>query len=455
MGISNLFGFNKQFHKGLYQKKVKDESGFENKIHLRVDEDGTGVLWVNANQTFYLNQSAALMTWCLINDFTDEEDRRLLKKYYPDQYEQVTKDFDAFSPALKKMLRGENNVCDLCQSGIDSDMPFSANPSAPYRMDLALTYRCNNNCSHCYNDKSRQVKELPSKSWQKILEKIAQEGIPHVVFTGGEPTLYPDLIDLAEYAENLGLVAGLNTNGRKLKDVELMASLVRSKLDHIQITIESDQESIHDAMVQVPGAWKETVAGIQNAVKSGIFTMTNTTLLQSNGTEENVRQLINFLAELGVQTVGLNALIYSGEGKNVHTGLAESDLPALLNLALQTCENNGQQLIWYTPTQYCYFDPQDFQLGVKGCSAARYSMCVEPDGTVLPCQSWYEGVGNILTDPWQKIWNHPLCSEIRERKRMPESCNICEKSQICGGGCPLAVDYKPPVKPQASIPSCF
>ncbi|HPG19469.1 MAG TPA: radical SAM protein, partial [Flexilinea sp.] len=227
------------------------------------------------------------------------------------------------------------------------------------------------------------------------------------------------------------------------------------KLDHIQITIESDQESIHDAMVQVPGAWKETVAGIQNAVKSGIFTMTNTTLLQSNGTEENVRQLINFLAELGVQTVGLNALIYSGEGKNVHTGLAESDLPALLNLALQTCENNGQQLIWYTPTQYCYFDPQDFQLGVKGCSAARYSMCVEPDGTVLPCQSWYEGVGNILTDPWQKIWNHPLCSEIRERKRMPESCNICEKSQICGGGCPLAVDYKPPVKPQASIPSCF
>ncbi len=130
--------------------------------------------------------------------------------------------------------------------------------------------------------------------------------------------------------------------------------------------------------------------------------MTNTTLLRSNATEEHVRNLISFVNQLGVRTVGINALIYSGEGKTVQTGLQEAELAPLLQLAQECCTANGQQLIWYTPTQYCHFDPQALDLGVKGCSAARYAMCIEPNGMVLPCQSWYQGLGNILTDPWEK-----------------------------------------------------
>ena len=47
-------------------------------------------------------------------------------------------------------------------------------------------------------------------------------------------------------------------------------------------------------------------------------------------------------------------------------------------------------------------------LGVKGCTAALYNMCVEPDGNVLPCQSYYQPLGNLLNDEWDSIWNHPL-----------------------------------------------
>mgnify|MGYP000991486492 CR=1 FL=1 len=453
--ITNLLSGKKQFSKGLFVKKVTDPSGFENRIHLRVDPDGTGVLWVNASQTFYLNQSASLMSWCLINNYSDAETEKLLVNSYPQDAEKVKADYRLFSHELKAMLSGESDVCDLCQSGIDSDMPFSANPSAPYRMDLALTYGCNNHCSHCYNDRARQSKPLSVPEWKKVMKKIADNGIPHIVFTGGEPTLYPGLVELAAYAEELGLVSGMNTNGRELQNKALVDKLAQVKLDHIQITLESNEEAVHDEMVETPGAWKETVAGIQNAVQSGIFTMTNTTLLRSNGTAEKVRELICFLNELGVKTVGLNALIYSGAGTTVDTGLDEADLPPLLKTAQQVCEENGQQLIWYTPTQYCQFDPQDFQLGIKGCSAARYSMCVEPDGTVLPCQSWYEGTGNLLRDSWKKIWNHPLNHSIRDRTYQPSDCSACEKSQICGGGCPLAIAYKPAIHPQQSIPSCF
>ncbi len=130
--FTDIFKTGTQYEKGLYQKKIPDETGFENRIHLRVDQDGTGVLWVNASQTFYLNESASLMAWCLMNNFSDEKIIRTLKKNYPNDSDKVIEDFKNFAPELKSMLEGKSNVCDLCQSGIDSDMPFSANPSAPY-----------------------------------------------------------------------------------------------------------------------------------------------------------------------------------------------------------------------------------------------------------------------------------------------------------------------------------
>jgi radical SAM protein with 4Fe4S-binding SPASM domain len=138
-----------------------------------------------------------------------------------------------------------------------------------------------------------------------------------------------------------------------------------------------------------------------------------------------------------VPTVGLNALIYSGHGLEVGTGLAEGELTPLLEIARTKTSQRGQRLIWYTPTQYCHFDPMQLELGVKGCTAALYNMCVEPDGSVLPCQSYYQPLGNLLHDSWQSIWNHPLSVSLRERRYVPEKCNNCVLLAECGGGCPL------------------
>jgi radical SAM protein with 4Fe4S-binding SPASM domain len=94
-------------------------------------------------------------------------------------------------------------------------------------------------------------------------------------------------------------------------------------------------------------------------------------------------------------------------------------------------------LIWYTPTQYCHFDPLQLDLGVKGCTAALYNMCVEPDGAVLPCQSYYHSLGNLLHDSWDSIWNHDLAVSLRERQNLPAKCGDCALMAECGGGCPL------------------
>jgi len=221
-------------------------------------------------------------------------------------------------------------------------------------MDLALTYHCNNDCAHCYNARVRNYPELSTGSWKSILDKIWSLKIPHVVFTGGEPTLRPDLLELVAYAQQTGLVAGLNTNGRKLSDPAYIAGLVEAGLDHVQITLESNRAEVHDHMVRAKGAWEQTVQGVKNAVSSKLYLMTNTTLLENN--KAYLLELLTFLRDLGVPTVGLNALIYSGKGTTVNTGLQEQDLPNLLEIATDFTQKSGQRLIWYTPTQYCHFE---------------------------------------------------------------------------------------------------
>jgi len=426
---------------GLYHY-VRETGDGKARMHLRLEGDGRGLLMVNANRAFQLNPTAAHMAYLHLEGYPEKEAVHTLSRWFSAKPDQIRQDFSSLREQLD-LLTDPREHCALCELDLETSMPFSSRPTAPYRMDLALTYRCSNECHHCYNARPRRYPELNTDQWKEVLSRSWTAGIPHIVFTGGEPTLRADLPELIAFAEKNGQITGLNTNGRKLKDPVFVQSLVDAGLDHIQITLESHDPAIHDSMVAFPGAWQETVAGISNALSSRLYVMTNTTLLTNNATY--LPQTLEFLAKLGVPTVGLNALIYSGHGTLAGTGLPESQLPGLLTLARNFTDRSGQRLIWYTPTRYCHFDPLSMDLGIKGCTAALYAMCVEPDGAVLPCQSYYQPLGNLLTDPWESIWNHDLAVDLRERKNIDPACRQCELLQVCGGGCPLARQADPHV----------
>lgn len=421
---------------GVYAFLQQDDFS-KTRLHLRVDEDGKGMLLVNAARIYHLNPTAVYMAYLYLKKLEPDQAVRALTRHYRVPRREARQDFQQFSEQMLSFINPDG-LCPIHDLDLETIAPFSVRPSAPYRMDLALTYRCNNNCAHCYNARPRQGIELNTDSWKQVLDQVWAVGIPHVVFTGGEPTLRGDLPELIAHAEKNGMIAGLNTNGRRLKDQAFLQSLTDAGLDHVQITLESHEPAIHDQMVSALGAWEDTIQGLKNALASHLFVMTNTTLLQNNS--PYLSDTLDFLGDLGVPTVGLNALIYSGKGAEVGTGLSESALPPLLELARQSTQRHNQRLIWYTPTQYCHFDPVQMDLGVKGCTAALYNMCVEPDGSVIPCQSYYSSLGNILTTPWDSIWNHDLSVSLRERRNIPPKCEHCAFLSECGGGCPLLKD---------------
>ena len=405
-------------------------------LQLRVEPDGQGLLVINANTVLYLNETAAAHAYFFMQGMpTDAAVKRVRGMYKVDE-KTARADHERLIYAVSTLAQTEE-VCPLSFLDVKSVEPFTKPLSAPFRMDLAVTFNCQNDCVHCYAGGPHKTDELTTEQWKTVIDRLHGIGIFTLTFTGGEPTLREDLPDLLQYAQNKGMVTGLVTNGRRLRDKGYVETLEKAGLDFVQVTLESHKPDVHDLMTGAKGSWKETVEGIKNIIPTKIYATTNTTLSQHNAS--HFLETMDFIKKLGVAAFGCNSLIYSGKAQKISDEFTVpiETLKELLPKVHEKANQLGLKFQWYTPTQYCRFDPVSLGLGVKACSAAMINMCIGPNGDVYPCQSYFESLGNILTDEWGKIWNHPLAVSIRKREYVEPKCKDCPQLQICGGGCPL------------------
>ncbi|MCJ7713740.1 radical SAM protein, partial [Candidatus Bathyarchaeota archaeon] len=380
-------------------------------LQLRVEPDRKGLLIINANTVLYLNQTSTAYGYYLMQGFSEEEIIKKITNTYKVKKQQAKLDFEKLIYTISTLAQTEE-VEPISYLDITKIEPFTQKYSAPIRMDMALTFRCQNNCVHCYAGGPHKTQELTTNQWKQVIDQLHKIGVFILTFTGGEPTLREDLPELLAYSQNKGLVTGLITNGRKIADKNYTQKLEKTGLDFIQITLESHKPKIHNLITKDQKSWKETTNSIKNLIPTQIYKSTNTTLNQHNA--KDFLDTIDYIKKLGVATFGCNSLIYSGKTKNITKDFALSidDLKNILPKIQDKATKLGLKFLWYTPTQYCEFDPIKMGLGIKSCSAAMINMCVGPNGDVYPCQSYFESLGNILNNKWKTIWNHPLATKI-------------------------------------------
>lgn len=410
-------------------------------LQLRIESDERSVMVINANTVLHLNPTATAFAYYFMQGLPKAEVTKKICGIFRVDAVKAKVDYEKLVYTISTLAKTEK-ICPVSFLEVEKEEPFSYKYSAPLRMDLALTYLCQNNCIHCYTGGPHQTPELITKQWKKAIDRLNDIGVFIVTFTGGEPTLRKDLLELLLYAQNDGMVTGLITNGRNLKEKAYVESLEKAGLDFVQVTLESYKPEIHDLMTGATGSWKETVTGIQNAVNSQIYVSTNTTLSKYNAS--SFMDTVDFIKGLGVNAFGCNSLIYSGKANEIKQEfvLSLEDLDVLLPKIRDKAHQTGLKFLWYTPTQYCQFDPVQHGLGIKSCTAALINMCIGPNGDVYPCQSYFESLGNILIDSWTKIWNHPTAKQIRNRSYVDPKCKDCLQLKVCGGGCPLEMRSK-------------
>jgi MoaA/NifB/PqqE/SkfB family radical SAM enzyme len=429
MSFIRGLGSRAQNSSGLKHLHVMDGTYRGLRLHLRFEEDGSGVLVINASRVLFLNSTAAQYASLFIEGKTEREVIGLMRRRYKVDEETVTKDYKEVLFVVNTFAKTPD-VCPVSYLGVEKLDPFQKELSAPYRMDLAITYRCATNCVHRYTEGPREMKELSTEEWFKVLDKLYDLGIPHVVFTGGEPTVRDDITKLVAHTQEIGLVSGLATDGRRLKDAAYFNSLVEAGLDHVQITVESYDPKVHDKITGAEGSWDETIQGLKKAIASPIYTLSNTTLNKWN--VEDILKTIEFLQGLGLRQFACNSLVQSGKEPTLvkDFALEEPSLEPILTEIQHKAHELGMEFTWYTPIEYGILDPLQLDQGIKSCIACRTTMCIEPDGTVIPCQSYFTPLGNILKDDWKKIWRHPLCIKLRARKFDLQKCYDCPSFNI-------------------------
>ena len=199
-----------------------------------------------------------------------------------------------------------------------------------------------------------------------------------MIFTGGEPTLRNDLPELISKTEQIGVVCGLLTDGRRLTDKKYLNSLLVSGLDHIMLLADEDSQDFWQALaLLIPEDIAVTVhATLNKANQSGFST------------------LLERFAAQKVTTLSLSA--------------EDESLSKQLDEASHKAAELGMRLVWDLPVPYSACHPVALEEKDAGGrlpeGAGKAWLYIEPDGDVLPAQGVNRVLGNILSDPWSRIW---------------------------------------------------
>lgn len=377
--ITDLFKPTKPLPAGLYHYQSPGDAELQYRMHLRVDEEGSGFLIINASTILHLNQTATEFVYYMMQQTSVEETARTISSRYQTSQDQARKDFLEVKDKILALLK----IPDLDPvSFLDfsREDPYSGSLSAPYRLDCALTYQLPDRVNPQLAPTKRVSRELETEEWFKVIDRAWEAGIPHLIFTGGEPTLREDLIRIIKRAEANGQVTGLMSDGLKLLDDAYRKEILFSGLDHLLFLL-SDE---------VDNSWK----ALQAILKEDLHTTVHITITADN--LPVLSGVINRCKELGANAISLST-IDPDDGELAQalsrgqTLVAEADLP----------------LKWDLPVPYSAHNPitQELEQDQEAPGGAGKAwFYVEPDGDLLPGQGINRVLGNMLDKDWQSAW---------------------------------------------------
>ena len=346
------------------------------RLHLRLLKDGSGILIINAATVLHLNPTAAEFAFHMMKGTPAEQTAKEIAKRYRISVAEAQKDYQDFHERVQTAIHTPN-LDPTTYLDFERVAPHSKDLTAPLRLDCALTYRLPAGTQAEYAPTKRVDRELSTNEWQTIMDKAWAAGIPHITFTGGEATLREDLPVLIAYAEKVGQVTGLLTDGLKLADKEYLHSLLQTGLDHLLFILQPEN----------PASWQ----ALEAILLADLYTTVHMTVTPSN--VKNSGETLEKLAGLKVKSLSL--------------GASEPSLHEALHALHNQAASLGMTLRWDMPVPYSVENPVSHETieDEVPSGAGKAWLYVEPDGDVLPTQGDAEHIlGNFLKDPWEKIY---------------------------------------------------
>ncbi|MFA7177767.1 MAG: 12,18-didecarboxysiroheme deacetylase, partial [Smithellaceae bacterium] len=319
-----------------------------------------------------------------------------------------------------------------------------------------MTRRCNLKCIHCYSNSADidYPDELTTQEAKKMIDDLAAFGSPVLLFSGGEPLMRKDLLELAKYATDKGMRAVISTNGTLITK-DIAAELKKIGLSYVGVSLDGLQPT-HDRFRGRKGAFEKAIEGIRNCREAGIKVGLRFTVNRHNVAD--VPAMFDLMRKEKIERMCFYHLVYSGRASKLREeDLAHEESRRLLDLiADRTKAMFDDGLAPEILTVDNHADGPYLYLKMKEKDPARAAEilellemnegnstgvgigCVSWDGEVYPDQFWRNRpLGNVRKRPFSEIWtdekNEFLMKLKEKKKHVTGRCATCVWLSVCGG----------------------
>lgn len=319
-----------------------------------------------------------------------------------------------------------------------------------------VTRRCNLRCIHCYahSDARPSPNELSTSEGKALIDDLAEFGCPVILFSGGEPLMRGDILELVAYAVEKGLRAVISTNGT-LITAQLASEMKSIGLSYVGVSLDGMEEA-NDRFRGVRGAFGRAMDGISACQEAGIKVGLRFTISRRNVSE--IPAIFDLIEERNIPRICFYHLVYAGRGGSlISEDLSHEETRRTVDLIIdRTAElhRSGKPKEVLTVDNhadgpYLYLrmvregSPRASQVLEllkmnEGNSSGKGIGCVSWDGSVHADQFWrHYSFGNVRRRPFSEIWtdlSDPLMQKLKNKKLYVKGrCAACRWLDICGG----------------------
>jgi AdoMet-dependent heme synthase len=345
---------------------------------------------------------------------------------------------------------------------------------APMLVYWEMTNACGLACRHCRASANpdRSATELTTDEGRRLLDDITGFGrpYPHVVFTGGDPLLRPDLVELVEAATARDIGCSLAPAATGLLTQAALDRLKAAGVQNISLSIDGSSAEIHDGFRGVAGTFETTLESARIARRAGLPIQVNT--LITDETLADLPAIYELMTTLDIMRWSLFYLISVGRGSALREVTpAESerlnrwlfDLARTAPFQVKTTEAMHYRRLAIRAMRADGMDDDAIAktsvgrgFGIRDGNGIVF---VNHDGAVYPSGFLPILAGNVRQASLVELYrSHPLFASLRNPAAFKGRCGRCEYARICGGsrarafawtGDPLESDplcpYVPPV----------
>lgn len=325
---------------------------------------------------------------------------------------------------IKRMLDGEYKLINKSKEN---------SISAPLKISMNLTKKCNLRCIQCFSDSGNlKDKELTTKDMYNLFDSMVENGTFFICLGGGEPFTRTDLFDILEYGKEKQLAVSIVTNGLLLTK-EIIERLNNLDVDYLWVSFEGMKDN-HEKL-RGKGTFDKTIAALK-LLKEYYKGRTALRMSINKYNIDEVDDLLKIAEKYDIDLVRYTPLLSFGRAVGKDLTINQDEYIRFLD-NMKKIKSNKVEIV------YPNMPNNKFWIGTNGfgCHCGKEAVWIDEIGNYSPCIFWGSdfNIGNIKNDDYSELWEKSL--QVSNNKGN-EICEKCSNYKVCRGGCRARVLFE-------------